>query len=352
MEEIIYPDIFALQISLSDFCSRHFVDIFAQERGIFIANATQKDLGEFLSGLFFDSSDLSEIHDAALHIYRKNSLSGFWASTEEAGVSLIDELEAHSGMVVEPKNKMTLGPIIQKNGLGEKFYIGSIGYYQRQPGRVEFLSEVKRNFDFYLREIEENRWEVLVDGNRSQDVQILEDWFPNFSKRNYQVVKIDQDYLLDNQTIVFFDELSKCGMTNEWLFTQVRKITLRRNSAQNDEVEEKEETDRSILSGISQAMLEGQDLRHNSFVKQCENGGYRFTAMTYEYHHNTHPFVIELRAEFKGRPKLFEVAMEKILKRTGKDEVLENYQFPKEQELQLLTDFYGQAKIIFDLLVS
>ncbi len=350
--KVIYPDKFALQVSLCDFCSRQFVDIFAQDRGVFIANATQNELGEFLSGLFFDGDDLSEIHEAALHVYKKNSLSGFWASTDGDGITLLDELEASSGRVVEPKNQMTLGPIIQKNGLGDNTFSGSVGYFQRQPGRVEFLSEVQRNFDFYIKEVEQNRWQILVDGHRSQDAQILEDWFPNFSRRNYQVVTIDQGELSNTQTVMFFDELSRCGMTSDWNFSQVKRITLRKNSPQNNEEDEKDETDRSVLSGISQAILEGQDLRQNSFVKQCETGGYRFTAMTYEYNHVKQPYVVEIRAEFKGRPKLFEVAMEKSLRRTGREERLEDYQFPKDQVLQMLSAFYGQAKFIFDQIVT
>lgn len=350
---IFYPDKYALQVSLSDdFCSRQFVDHFAQEKGIFIANATQNELGDFLSDLLYDGDDLSKIHDSALHVYKKNSLSGFWASTDKKGLSLLDELEAYNGQVVEPKNKMTMGPIIQKKALGENIYSGSVGYVQRQPGRVEFLSEVDRNFEFYIREVEQNHWQILVDGHRSQDAQILEDWFPNFSTRNYQVVTIDQDELSNGQTVGFFDELSRYGMTAEWSFTQVRKITLRKGSSQSDDEEEKHETDRSILSGISQAILEGQDLRHNPFVKDCENGGYRFTAMTYEFHHVKDPYVVEIRAEFKGRPKLFEVAMENSQQRTGLDDKLENYQYPKDQALKMLSTFYTQAKLIFDQIVT
>jgi len=349
---IVYPDKFALQVSLCDFCSRQFLDTFAQERGVFIANATQNEVGEFLSGLLFDADDLEEIHEAALHVYKKNSLSGFWASTDEIGKGLIDELEAASGRIVEQKNQMTLGPIIQKQNLGENVYSGSVGYFQRQPGRVEFLHEVQRNFDFYIKEVEQNKWQILVDGHRAQDAQILEDWFPNVSKSNYQVVTIDQDDLSNSQTVSFFDELSRCGMTNEWNFTQVKRITLRRNSLKNDEDDDRDETDHSILSGISQAILEGQDLRQNSFVKQCESGGYRFTAMTYEYHNTKHPYAVEIRAEFKGRPKLFEVAMEKSSKRVGREDKLEDFQFPKDQALQILSAFYGQAKFIFDQIIT
>ena len=349
---IIYPNKFALQVSLNDFCSRRFVDIFAQERGIFISNATQSDLGDYLSGLFFDRDDLSQIHHEALHVYKKNSLSGFWVSTNGDGINLLDELERSIGKIVEPKNSMTLGQIIKKDGLGDDYFIGSVGYLQRQPGRVEFLNEVERSFEFYIKEVEPNRWQILVDGHRAQDAQILEDWFPTFSVRNYQVVTIDQGELNNSETVAFFDQLSTEGMSEAWEFTQVKKITLRKSNTQDDEEETRNETDQSVLSGISQAILEGKDLRHNSFVKQCENGGYRFTAMTYEYSQKEHPYVIEIRAEFKGRPKLFEVATEKSTRRVGPEEKLEDFQFPEEQILQMLTTFYGKAKLIFDAIVT
>jgi hypothetical protein len=74
--------------------------------------------------------------------------------------------------------------------------------------------------------------------------------------------------------------------------------------------------------------------------------------MTYEYHHKKNPYVIEIRAEFKGRPKLFEVAMEKSLKRVGREEKMEDYQYPEEQTLQMLSSFYSQAKFTFDQIVT
>jgi len=63
------------------------------------------------------------------------------------------------------------------------------------------------------------------------------------------------------------------------------------------------------LVGIFQAVLEGKNLRENSFVKKLVESGYRFNAMSYEFEHIERVKILQLKAEFKGRAKVFEVSI-------------------------------------------
>ncbi len=241
-EHINYPNRYELNLSLAEFCSRDFVDHFAQGKGIFIANATTKEISAFLSNIFYEYGDIEDIHSAALHISENRSLSGFWAEEIEKGIGLVNELEASVGNIVDERSQMRLGAIIEKKGLGEQIYCSHVGYTQKQPGRVEFLSEIPREFEFYIKQLDENKWEILVDGNRAQDTQTLADWFEGKARKNYRLVTIDQAlFSKEIQTIQFFDELSKSGMQDDWRFSQVRRITLRKPPKNADDEEEIEE---------------------------------------------------------------------------------------------------------------
>lgn len=107
-----------------------------------------------------------------------------------------------------------------------------------------------------------------------------------------------------------------------------------------------------MLSGITQAILEGTELRNNSFVKQCEEGGYRFTAMTYEYESTHSPFVKEIRAEFKNRPKVFEVSLQNYAQRLGLNGMLDKRVMVDDHRVEVLSIFWVKAKQVFDTLIS
>lgn len=352
-ERYNYPNQYEIQQALS-FCDRSFIDAFAQSRGIFITYVTKEGLIDVLSGLFFEHSDLEEIRNGAFQVHAKSTLAGFLVSSEvdKDDFNLIDVFDSRRGTVVDPKTKMSLGPIVTVTEDHLQAYRGTVEYVQWKPGRIEFLQEDARSFDYYVQKTQnENQWRILVDCARSNDAKVMENWMGTIS-RDITVAKIDQDSLTSSQTVHFFDELAVRGVVDEWNFIQVKRLVLRRATTSTEDEEEKEETRPSVLSGITQAILEGNSLRNNPFVKQCEEGGYRFTAMTYEYEEKEGPNVLGIRAEFKGRPKVFEVALDSFKQREGIEEILKPARLPNEQKVKMLSQFWSKAKEVFDELIA
>jgi hypothetical protein len=348
-----YPSRYELEQALSEFCKRSYVDEFAQSKGIFITNATQEDLGQLLATLLFEHGDLEQVRNAALEVNTKSTLAGFLVLSADEDFDLPGVMEELRGDVVDRKTQMTLGPIFMEQKGNFPSYRGSVEYTQRKPGRMQFLQGTQRSFDYYINPFSEGRWQVLVDCSRSNDARMMEEWVKRQSPRDVRLDVIDQDSLTSVQTIHFFDELAKRGASSEWNFSQVRRIVLRRETALSpSEDEERVETEPTVLSGITQAILEGNALRNNPFVKQCEEGGYRFTAMTYQYESRAHAFVMEIRAEFKKKPKVFEVALEGHRRRRGLEEELVYEGLPAQQKIEILSKFWGRAKEVFDDLIA
>ena len=342
-----YPVQYELLEVFHEFCHKKFVTDFCGRKGIYITNATLEEQADFLSGLYYEHEELELIRNAALGVHTKTTLSGFWLQSEDAKYDLIYELGKYVNEIVDETLHMKLGAITGDDLMG---YKGTVHYQQNQPGRLLFLQGTPRDFDFYIKKKETGKWEIMIDGERSNDSKVMQKWLDKKIPREANIVTIDQDELSTKQTVNFFDQLSARGISSEWKFSQVKRIVLRRENIENDDGNGDETIieQQSVLTGISQAILEGSDLRSNPFVKTCEDGGYRFTAMNYEYEHSNHPYVMEVRAEFKGRPKIFEVALENYYRRTGLDERLEFDLLSQANKMGLLSRFYSEAKILFD----
>ncbi len=348
MENINYPHQQELAEALHEFCNSTFLKKFSSQRGIYITNANLEEQSDFLSGIFYEHDDLELIRSVALGVHEKTTLSGFWVQSDDEKYDLVYELNKYVNEVVDENLKMKLGVITGNDTEG---YKGSVHYQQNQPGKQLFLQGTPRDFDFYIKKMGDRDWEVIVDGERSNDTKVMQKWLTKRLPRESGVVTIDQDQLTTKQTVIFFDELRDKGVSKEWRFLQVKRIALKRESTETEDEDEQVIEQSSVLTGISQAILEGSDLRSNSFVKQCEEGGYRFTAMNYEYEHRKNPFLMEVRAEFKGRPKVFEIALEDHWRRTGLDEKIESTPLPQVEKVKLLSRFYSEAKILFDNLL-
>ena len=341
-----YPNRYEIGQAL-EFAKRTFVDPFAQSRGIFITKATLQELAEHLSGFYYDHEDVEEIREAAYNRYDHSTLAGFIIKSEsnefDPGV-LFDDLRG-SGSLPEG---MTLGPITSSESEGRRIIRSKLDYVKKRPGRIEFLQEDQRSFDFTMEEQGDGEWKVMIDCNSSTDSKVLEEVITRNTRKETRIEKLDQDKLTSSQTIRFFDELAKEGINiDQWSFVEVRQLVFRRGNN-----EEEEEVEESQLSGITQAILDGRNLRQNSFVKQSEEQGYRFTAMTYEYEHKTEPYVIEISAEFKGRPKVFEVSIKSYKSREGVDDEKHEATLSAKYKTQIRTKFWTKANVIFNQLLA
>ena len=355
MNQIVYPDQYALEQAFGEFWKSQHVDIFSKDMGVFITNASQDDVAQFLSCLFYEYSQLEQIRKSALQLHGISALFGFRIRAENDLLDLASIIDKYRGQQVDARERMTIKPLIKvaDNNIQPK-YKGSIEYLQNKPGRVQFLQGSERSFDYQIRQSsDEHEWEIIVDCSRSNDGRLMEDWIRRILPKGNHIHKIDQDELTTEQTIKFFDELGNEGAGTQWRFTQVKRLVLRREEvAESDDEEEVVETDSTVLSGISQAILEGNELRDNLFVKQSESGGYRFSAMTYEYENIEHPYLRELRAEFKKRPKVFEVSLEKYSRRVGLEESTQTHILSDEDRILMLSEFWNKARRVFNKLTS
>jgi len=98
---------------------------------------------------------------------------------------------------------------------------------------------------------------------------------------------------------------------------------------------------RQDLNSITQAILEGKNLRTNSFVKDCEKQGYFFLSMTLELKNINLSEIIQVRLRFKLSPEMFEVVLVNMAleDENGRREI----SFPEQRQQEILKEFWNNC---------
>lgn len=364
-----YPTTYELKEILSRIANRSFLDDFAQIRGLFITHANQELLADELSKLFYDECDLELIRKEAYRENNSHTLSGFIIKSNKRNFNLKTRYEG-----IRANGRYGLG--IKLNEVTtvsdeEPFdFKSSFEYVKAKPGRIEFLQNEINSFDFYFTDLGKGSWQIEVDSNKSTDTKELKSLFlKNLDMDGLTLESMDQDYLNSKATIEFFDKLAKEGLNDkDWGFLDIKHLTVKRGNddEENDESNDIDDNDgeneesapniielsKQELTGITQAILEGKNLREDPFVKDCETRGYRFTAMTYEFEHKKNPNIISIKAEFKGRPKVFEVGIPIVQEKTGFKLIRQLASLSSKENRSVRSMFWNNAKRIYNEMKS
>lgn len=312
MEDYKYPEKYEIEEVCRNFLKRRFLNKFMQERGIFAVNATAAQMSAILTNCVLDAVAIEELRMNAFQGSTRNSLSGFTLTSSVSDFSPKDLYEhARDNDKILLSKGYSLSVLKKESRGTTSVYKGKIDYEIHRPGRIQFMDKEKGQCEFSIFKIGNNEWQVEVDGARAQDGKEVQKLFSKLiDKEKTTVHVLNFDNLTNSQTIEFFDEVTRRGLSNEWLFQDVVGLNFRRGRDENDEeVEKDEDIFSSTSTGIRQAVLEGGHLREDAFVKQFEEQGCIFSAMTLEFSNKNTPEVIHIRAEFKGSPKIFEVSI-------------------------------------------
>ena len=347
-----YPLPYDIQEVLCNITTGKFLRNFGQTRGIFIPNGSKKTMGESLSLFFWDDDDITEIQNEAYQKKHTNALSGFVIHPKysvdmaEALISIINKGDNIKGYKIDT-------PIIIENGDSDNCtYLSRLEYTRKKVAKLQFLQDEEVEFDFYIKKGENGEWKIEIDSTSSKDLSIIRDIYKKNLEVDNDIYEIEISNLSTQNTILFLDELRKKGLSSDWEFRDIKQLTLKRakpstSTMDNEDSDGTVEATDQELSGITQAILDGHHLREDPFVKKSENEGYIFTSMTYLFYHKTEPYAIQVKAEFKGKPKVFEISIIKSYVIEGVEQILVDYSLPSEWNLALRTEFWNNAYRIF-----
>lgn len=351
---ITYPDANDLTTILIESVRRSDLTRFLSAKGIFYYNASTEELAKKTASMILDFEDLEQIRKFAYRNSNKNILSGFSLKSDKSfDVADLYSAIRDKGLLKTDGYLLKSISRINKAGSDDIQYNGSVTYTSKKAGRMEFIRTEERDVSFVMKQNTESCWQVEVDGGKSSDGKTIHKMLQKIVRgKDIVIDEIRIDNLSRKNTIEFFDKLTKQGLDAPWLLEDIAHITLKRVDNlddEDDETGEKEATEEQ-LSGITQAVLEGKNLRENSFVHHAEESGYIFTAMTYVFANTKLGCKLIFKAEFKGSPKIFEVCLENYLQndieKNGFEDALSS--LDEKDNIKYRSVFWNNAKKIYD----
>ena len=344
-----YPSPFDIQEVCSHFLKRTILNHWVQSEGIFLVNGSNEQVAETISHLILERKKVEYIRENAYQATATYSMSGFGVNGK-SGFSMED---AYNDVRDTDKKLLSEGyklGVLNKESIGDKtIYYGTLEYEKKRPGRIEFMDSDQGFSEFKIVELEDGKWQVEVTGSKPNDGKEVKKLFEKILKGHKDVAfsSMEIDKLSAKMTINFFDTLMPIGLGDQWRFEDVKQLTFKRGKEESEDDDEGEDASDSDLMGIKQAILEGKNLRDADFVKKFEKQGCMFTAMTFKYVSINEPKTVYMHAEFKGNPKIFEVALVKYLETNGPDAKPEIATLPKEDSIQLQSLFWNNAKEVY-----
>lgn len=364
-----YPNSYELKDVINESVKQSELLTFLRKKGIFYMNASHEDSSMLTARLLLDGDDLNNIRVYAYKNVNKSLLSGFTLESHS-----VFDLESVYNTIREKETFKKEGyklKALYKVGGKTKEFGGSVEYRRLRPGKTAFLKEEKHEISFRIKELSTKQWQVEVDGESSGDGKAIQKLFSMAVRgKDITIDELRLDGLSNANTISFFDRLVKEGLNNDWVIEDILRLTLRRSKDKieqaeenNEEMDTANENDESgdvevkeaqqeQLSGISQAILEGKNLRENKFVRMAEEDGYLFASMTYMFERKSDNSHIQIRAEFKGNPKIFEVSLESFSKLGTDTSSDDGVDLSEEQDYQYRTLFWNNAKKIYNELIT
>ncbi len=345
---------------------------FAAERGILVAGRGKEVMASTLSRFLLDHQSYMNLRYYAQGGVGKTSVSGFniydWSNPTKTTHDIYkdimkfrEELANHKRSETRQGAEITIDPL----QIVDESIHTSYTYFRVVPGRIELLSYYEEKVEFNISPIADRRWRVLCQPKYNQDVETLQKLFSKIDKQSYQVYTISLDKFPIPQRINFFDRLlDHYGKSSppevEWRLIQVRGIVVKQadkkkaptpeeeifdidsDTTLSELIEAEDKSDKKVrasdLRSITKAALEGENLRYNSFVQQCERAGFFFSSMTLELENKNTPEVIQVQVRFKEVPKMFEVILIKTVFNTEIGEI--EGQLEPEREREVLQEFW------------
>lgn len=355
--DIHFPSPRDLEEVLRSYLNGRQLQLMMQSKGIFVFNSKKSELAHLASNYLYSYVELKAMRNKAYSISNSCILTGFRLTSKKSFDINAIYNELREGYSCNPNSDYSLKAIHREktSGKDEVVYRGRLLYRSKKMGRIAFIQVEEREVEFKMISVDDKNCFVEVDGTKSIDGKEVQKILSSAIKqRDITIDNIELDALTGKKPISFFDQIAQEGMPKEWSISDIKRITIRKpNSSDADD----EEVEDEHLSGIKQAILDGVNLRENSFVKSSE-GSFIFTSMTYVFTENKTGNKLVIKAEFKGNPKIFEVVLEQFLRpeqELGDDEddlqEVASTLTPKEN-LAYRSMFWNNAKIIYDKLIK
>lgn len=262
---------------------------YLRKKGIVFTASNAKEFAQQVYTIFLGMREISEIKDLMINDgnYEKSLVMNLTLNTkkdEDIIDVLIDEMSKQKA--IKSEDYFIEQPV--KSDDGKSAYV-QFSYIRKLPGRNKFLESERRYLRLNIRKVSHS--EVVIDIRQQSaiDSKSAVGFIEKISKADegIKLKHINLEMLSTKNKVEFFDRIAAYSF-KFWQLKTITGITVKQGMLDEDDeddmiIEDGEES--STLTGISQAVLNGNGLRSNEFVQESINKGYYIKAMKYRYEH-------------------------------------------------------------------
>jgi hypothetical protein len=260
---------------------------YLRKKGIVFTASNAKEFAEQVYTIFLGAKEISELRDMMVNDgnYEKSlvmNLSMEPDSEEDIIDILIDEMNKQKS--VKSEEYFIEQPIKTEEGAYVQF-----SYMRKLPGRNRLLEQEKRFLRLNIRKVSDT--EVVVDVRQQSAVDSTNavGFIEKIAKADegIKIRHISLEMLSTKNKVEFFDRIAAYPFTL-WQLKTITGITVKQGALdeeEDDDIVVEDDESSSTLTGISQAVLNGNGLRSNEFVQESIDKGYYIAAMRYRYEH-------------------------------------------------------------------
>ena len=292
---------------------------------IFVARA-RNQIADMSSQFFLGYNDYTVLQELALADKTQTAVSTFYV---DSACSLIPNvIDYSSGKKQVDKPEIT---DVIDNGDGS--YLCAVKYTTHKPGKLDLLTHIDREFKLQIETLD-NKYKITIYHEHPEDATQTEKLINAVLKNdeNYiktgRVAKLDVSILTSEQRTLLFDNLMKHE------FDDLRTVEVTKIHQRKDGESDKTLLDKDVES-ISSAIIQGSDLRSNTYIKKLEEGGFYISGMTVKFENKKEPITYEINIALLQKEQYPRIRIQKCEIKTydsdGK-EIYEDYSLTYEDK--------------------
>ncbi|MFP3420697.1 hypothetical protein R0K30_15035 [Bacillus sp. SIMBA_154] len=324
----------------------HWKDIFEylRNRGVLVSGFSKDDYARVGVNFYFSKEtylDLKQRLDGEINFIKS---SRYYIDSEK-----VDDLKNSISEIVGKNlgNDDTSVVLFDNNDDTWEF---EITYTESKPGMIDLLDSTERRIPV---KVNTHKSFTSLDFNleSASDHKKVTEILTHIQKENPEVSfalsDIDLEKLDENNKISLFKNFFEM-LHSDWELKKINKLKVNRHSK-----DQKKKLD-DLLQGINSALLDGENLIENEFIKTITKKDFHFTMASMRFDNKKTSEYIDFSIEFKSRPVRFEA---KILNsgeyEESKDGLIENKKvLNKDLQNSITFDFQNQFFILYKQLLN
>lgn len=264
-----------------------------KQKGIIPICTKSEHLSNLVYNHFFSSNTLSKIQDV-MNLEKNNIKSTvviISPKKDEDTQNFLNDLTDEISYI----NRMNFDGNEFKNILSNSSSLNFEHLYKKpQKGKISLLKERTITTNISVTPIKNtNNFKVNIQHEGTSESKKFITLLEDLSNKDNSILNLERirlDSLTKQHKIDFFDKFNDYCKT-EWTLKDIVDISF-------DAIDNVISTN-GTLSGITSAILKGEGLRSNSFVKDSMEQDFVFTSMSYKFEKKDSPLIIILEVNFK-----------------------------------------------------